>query len=142
MWPHLALSPLNHVHAAWAAVLGHDDGPLGHSLLAQAEQAPRQQVVRVALEQISPFRRSKVWTTCGEAYRRQHSLAMQAAWAGALEAGTQGGKLPSCRCCCALSAQQGNTLQEGHLLLLLLLHARPEGLLQPHLQVGRRNQAC
>ena len=31
-------------------------------------------------------------------------------------------------------AQQGDTLQEGQLLLLLLLHACPEGVLQPHLQ--------
>ena len=35
-------------------------------------------------------------------------------------------------------AQQGDTLQEGQLLLLLLLHAGPEGLQQPHLQAGRR----
>ena len=56
VWPHLALSPLNDVQVVWTAVLGHNDSPLGHSLLAQAEQTARQQIARVVLEQISPFR--------------------------------------------------------------------------------------
>ena len=58
---------------------------------------------------------------------------------GGRHAGRQIAQLQVLLC---LFAQQGNTLQEGQLLLLLLLHACPEGLLQPHLQAGRRNQAC